>query len=106
MKINTKQLNKFMNNDPSRVQRFLDSYWQEVESQFPQMLRQFQAQDWASLSITAHTLKSQSAYLGIKPLHELLYQIEKAADRKKGLDKLPSHFAKLQKLWQQIKAVN
>ncbi len=106
MKIDIKQLNKFLNNDPARVQRFLASYWQEVDTQFPVMIQQLQSKDWASLSITAHTLKSQSAYLGIRPLHELLYQIEKTADRKKGLDKLPALFGKLQQMWGQIRAAN
>ncbi len=92
--MNLDRLRNLLGNDKQIVSRFLDLYIEKVPALVDKLGKQISDEDIEGVGITAHEIKSQSAYLGLDDVVSLAAKIEEEADRKKT-DSLHVHYLKL-----------
>jgi HPt (histidine-containing phosphotransfer) domain-containing protein len=65
---------------PEMAARFIQLFKSQMPEQLAQLQQAADGDDWATVSVIAHTLKGQLAYLDENDLHETAYQLEKNAE--------------------------
>lgn len=95
--INLDRLNELLGNDKQIVSRFLDLYIEKVPLLLDRLSFEIIETDFDAVSITAHEIKSQSAYLGLDDVVSIASRIEADAENKKA-DLLSSYNSKLKGL--------
>ena len=83
-------LKSFTSNDQKKVNKYIGMFLQLAPSQIELLNKAFQNQDWDSLRASAHAIKPQFIYMGIKRGEEILKQIELRTEEKVLLEELPS----------------
>jgi HPt (histidine-containing phosphotransfer) domain-containing protein len=78
--IDLDKLNNLLGNDKQIVGRFLDLYIEKAPQLAEKLCNQLLHNDYVGASITAHELKSQSAYLGLSDIVQAAALIEEATD--------------------------
>lgn len=72
-------LQSFSGGDNTRIQKYVKMYLDSTPALFQSMEKAAQTNDSKQLKSTAHTLKSQVDYMGMKKAKELLKSIEEDA---------------------------
>ena len=62
--------------DETLVQRFIGIFKSQTPELLAQIRQGFEMQDWYTVSVVAHSLKSQSLYFGLAQLAGLAEQVE------------------------------
>lgn len=78
--IDLSKFNSLLGNDKQVICRFLNLYCEHMPKQLTRLGQQLNEHDNESASITAHEIKSQSAYLGLDKIVELSALIEKQTE--------------------------
>lgn len=94
--IDFNRLYQLFNGDQKLVKKFLRIFKQQTPIQLAELATFIEGENWAQVSIVAHSLKSQIKYLNLKDLATLAYHIEQRAELNKGVDKIPLLFERLQ----------
>ena len=89
-KIDLDKLKSFMTNDEKRVQQFLDIFKTQTPQQLKQLKVAIETEDFETISITAHAIKSQCRYLGLEISARTALQIEELAENGKDSEKIHS----------------
>ena len=77
-------LKKFTNNDPQKVERYIQTYLRTSERIFAELEEAGAHGSWEDAYTKAHTVKPQVQYMGIASLLELIMEIENKAKADPG----------------------
>lgn len=94
--INLDKISNLLGNDKQIVSRFLDLYIEKVPHLINKLGDELSNNDYTAAGITAHEIKSQSAYLGLDDIVTLASKIEDEADQQKN-EYAKEYFEKLSK---------
>lgn len=72
------------------VDRMIEIFESDMPNYLSDLTSQVSNNDWAGAAITAHTIKSQVAYLGLGNAEYLAREIEEKAENEEDLDNLES----------------
>ena len=95
IEIDIQTLSRLIGKENSILIRFLKIYETEFNNAIIKMKSAIDNGDFNMLSITAHSLKSQSKYLSIQPIVDLTFQLEQIADSKGSLEQINELLAQL-----------
>jgi CheY-like chemotaxis protein len=82
-------LNSFTRGDKQKINKYINIFLQACPEQLDQMNKQLVSGNYDQLRGTAHALKPQITYMGIHAGEDLIKRIEKYAEERKEVDKLP-----------------
>jgi HPt (histidine-containing phosphotransfer) domain-containing protein len=88
LEIDIENLSTLIGKDTSTLIRFLKIYESELNHSCIKIESAIQSLDYNTISITAHSLKSQSKYLNLKSIVALSQQIEQLADTKSEVQEI------------------
>ena len=83
-------LQTFTGGNKDKMAKYIGIFLQMCPGQLETMKNHLQAGDYNALRATAHALKPQVTYMGIKSGEDLIKRIEKHAADKFEVEKLPS----------------
>ncbi len=69
-----------MDGDQVMVDKFIALFKEQVKNQLPLMRAYLESGNYSLLANSAHIMKTQTAYLGLKELYELAHKVESLAD--------------------------
>lgn len=95
--VNLNRLSELLGNDKHIINRFLDLYCEKVPELMIKLKEQLLDMKYADASITAHEIKSQSAYLGLDTIVEYARTIEDLSEKKTQLIQQELVYEKLAK---------
>jgi HPt (histidine-containing phosphotransfer) domain-containing protein len=76
MPVNFEILRGYLNHDEAMVKRFLSVVCEALPDDLLKLKSYLLAKDFELSSITAHSIKTQCAYLGLNEAQDLAYKIE------------------------------
>jgi HPt (histidine-containing phosphotransfer) domain-containing protein len=88
-------LNSFAGGNKDKIAKYVNLFLQHAPAMVSTIEQHLAGKDYASLKTTAHALKPQITYMGIKSAEELIREIEHNAGENKNLDQLPGQVEKL-----------
>ena len=91
----------YSGNNPALIRKLIQSFLDKTPAVLNQMEEQVNANDLFSLSRTAHTLKPQLSYMGIKRAEETTKEIEECAKEQKDIASIPQKMDELKQMLQQ-----
>ncbi len=94
-------LNSFAGGDREKVNKYINLFLQHAPAMVSSMEKHLGDADYPSLKTTAHALKPQITYMGIKGGEELIKRIENNAGEQKNTESLPGQLDELKKLLDQ-----
>lgn len=100
--INYEKLLKLMGGDHSLADKLIQSFKVNSAELGVHMTELFKRSEYALLSNTAHILKTQAGYLGLKKLHNLCKDIEYYSRNNLSPDDLESRITELRILLDEI----
>jgi len=83
-------LRSFTGDSREKMNKYINIFLQMCPGQLDAMQSLLQSQNYDQLRATAHSLKPQVTYMGIKPGEGLIKTIEQYAGEKINLDQLPA----------------
>ncbi len=89
------RLRQLMGNDEEMVKKFLNIYKTEVPEQLERLEKFIKNEDWNDVSMLAHSIKSQSKYLGIEEIVQQAYEMEKMAEKEYDLSEMAEKYNSL-----------
>ena len=81
-------LNGLTGGDNVKLTKYINMFLKAAPEMLLNLEKYFNEKDWESLRVTAHSLKPQLSYMGIKQLEELIKTIEFNAGHQMQLDKM------------------
>lgn len=94
-------LRSFTGDSPEKLNKYVTLFLQHT----PQVIRNIESHlaggDWAALRSSAHSLKPQISYMGIKSCEALIKSIEQNAGNMQNLEQLPQQIEELKKILDQ-----
>lgn len=85
-------LQSFTGGNKDKINKYINIFLQMCPGQLDAMQGMLQSNNYDGLRATAHSLKPQVTYMGIKPGEGLIKNIEQYAAEKINLDQLPDLF--------------
>lgn len=82
-------LNSFTGGNPDKVKKYVTMFLNYCPSQLSAMKTQLDSGNYDQLRATAHALKPQITYMGIKGGEDLIKSIENLAGTKTDVERLP-----------------
>jgi HPt (histidine-containing phosphotransfer) domain-containing protein len=82
-------LNSFTGGNPDKIKKYVTMFITLCPGQLEQMKGHLDSQNFDGLRATAHALKPQITYMGIKEGENLIKTIEHLAATKSDIEKLP-----------------
>ena len=82
-------LTSFTSGNPEKIKKYVSMFLSYCPSQLDAMKEHVESQNFDQLRATAHALKPQITYMGIKAGEELIKSIENMAANKIEVEKLP-----------------
>ena len=82
-------LKSFTGGNPDKMKKYISMFLNYCPSQLQTMKDQLASENYDGLRGTAHALKPQITYMGIKGGEDLIKGIESIAGAKSGVEKLP-----------------
>lgn len=82
-------LKSFTGGNPDKMKKYISMFLSYCPSQLQTMNEQLESQNYDGLRGTAHALKPQITYMGIKGGEDLIKGIESMAGTKTNVEKLP-----------------
>ena len=89
-------LKSFTSGDQSKLTKYITMFVNGAQGSLEQMKQHMAAGEWPSLKTSAHSIKSQVKYMGIRDAEELAIAIEKNAGEQSNLEHLPEMISKLE----------
>ncbi len=83
-------LESFTGGNPEKMKKYMNMFIQMCPGQLSLMSTHLQSENYDQLRATAHSLKPQITYMGIKRGESLVKSIEHMAAEKKDVEKLPA----------------
>ncbi|MEI6817619.1 MAG: Hpt domain-containing protein [Bacteroidota bacterium] len=83
------------NGDAAKLTKYINMFLKATPDMLDNLDKYYAEKDWESLRVTAHSLKPQLSYMGIKSLEEAIKTIEFNAGHQMQLDKMPEMIAHL-----------
>ncbi|MBK6838367.1 MAG: Hpt domain-containing protein [Bacteroidetes bacterium] len=83
-------LRTFTGGNPDKIKKYVSMFLQLCPTQLATMSSQLTEQNYSGLRATAHALKPQITYMGIRRGEELIKTIENNAGNNVEVEKLPS----------------
>lgn len=83
-------LKTFTGGNPEKIKKYVGMFLQHCPGQLENMAGQLNGQDYDSLRATAHALKPQITYMGIRNGEALVKSIESMAGSRTDVEKLPA----------------
>ena len=96
--IDRSKLEHLLGGDQAMVHKFIDIFYNQTPQQIKDLLFNTSENNWESVSITAHAIKSQCRYLGLDDLAERAAKIEQLSEEKRQLDLIPGLAVELEAL--------
>jgi HPt (histidine-containing phosphotransfer) domain-containing protein len=88
-------LNSFTGGNQEKNSKYIKMFLQNAPTLLNSIEENLVKEDWASLKTSAHSLKPQISYMGIKSAEELIKNIERDAGEKTNLEKISEKIATL-----------
>jgi HPt (histidine-containing phosphotransfer) domain-containing protein len=88
-------LKSFAGNSPEKMAKYINMFLNSAPAAMNTIQTCLQNQDWAGLKSSAHSLKPQISYMGIKSAEDLIKSIELNASEKINLDAMPQQVSSL-----------
>jgi len=82
-------LRTFTGGDPEKIKKYVTLFLSGTGPAISSIKKHLEASDWPALRTAAHSLKSQTKYMGIARAEELAIFIEHNAAQASNLDQLP-----------------
>ncbi|REJ80566.1 MAG: hypothetical protein DWQ44_06325 [Bacteroidetes bacterium] len=82
-------LKTFTGDNSDKMKKYMNMFIQHCPGQLDLMNNHLQSQNYDALRATAHALKPQITYMGIKQGEDLIKGIEHRAGNKEEVEKLP-----------------
>ncbi|HQW23930.1 MAG TPA: Hpt domain-containing protein [Bacteroidia bacterium] len=89
-------LKSFTGGNPDKMKKYISMFLSYCPGQIQTMKDQLEAQNYDGLRGTAHALKPQITYMGIKGGEDLIKGIENLAGTKSNVEKLPEMLGNFQ----------
>lgn len=89
-------LTSFTGGNPDKMKKYISMFLNYCPTQLSAMKTQLDGGNYDQLRATAHALKPQITYMGIKPGEELIKAIEHHAGSKTEVEKLPEMLSRFQ----------
>lgn len=83
-------LESFTGGNPEKMKKYMSMFIQMCPGQLSLMSTHLKSENYDQLRATAHALKPQITYMGIKRGESLVKSIEQMAAAKSDVDKLPA----------------
>jgi HPt (histidine-containing phosphotransfer) domain-containing protein len=83
-------LKEFTGANPDKMKKYINMFLQSAPSHLAKMQESLVAGDYETVKITAHSLKPQMSYMGIKSQEQAIKDIESYAGNRSHLDELPA----------------
>jgi len=83
-------LESFTGGNPDKMKKYMNMFIQMCPGQLTLMANHLQSANYDQLRATAHSLKPQITYMGIKRGEDLVKSIEHMAAEKRDVEKLPA----------------
>lgn len=83
-------LESFTGGNPEKMNKYMNMFIKLCPAQLTLMANHLQSENYDQLRATAHSLKPQITYMGIKRAESLVKNIEHMAAEKKDVEKLPA----------------
>jgi HPt (histidine-containing phosphotransfer) domain-containing protein len=93
-------LKTFTGGNPDKMKKYISMFLQLCPGQLETMQTHLESGNYDSLRATAHALKPQITYMGIKKGEELVKTIEHNAGNKVDVEKLPAMMADFKSICQ------
>ncbi len=91
-------LNEFTRGDVSKVKKYIQMYLDMAAQKLQVIEEGMQKKDYESIKVAAHTLKSQTKYMGISVAEETIIRIERYCGEQTQLHELPALVEELTKI--------
>jgi len=88
-------LNSFAGGNSEKINKYVNLFIQHAPGMVESMDGHLSNKDYAALKTTAHALKPQITYMGIKTAEDLIREIEQNAGENKNLESIPQQISKL-----------
>ena len=99
--INLSFLKSFTGSSPEKMNKYINLFLQHAPLLMHSMEDNLAKEDWPALRSSAHSLKPQISYMGIKNGEDLIKTIELNAGEKTNLLDLPFQISKMKEILEQ-----
>lgn len=96
--VDLNKLTSLLGNDKHIIGRFLDLYIEKMPDLIDKLDYQLKNENYIGANITAHEIKSQSAYLNLEDIVTLAGKIENQTEEASGLKPTKKQFIELKHL--------
>ncbi len=96
--INLTFLKSFTAGNSEKMNKYINMFLQHAPNLVKAMDEHLSKEDWPALKSSAHSLKPQISYMGIKPAEDLIKSIESNAGEKTNLESIPSQINTLKQI--------
>lgn len=86
-------LKQFTGDNPEKLKKYINMFLTAAPGMMDNMEECLKTGDYDSLKVTAHSLKPQISYMGIKSQEQAIVDIESYAGNRSHLDELPGMIA-------------
>lgn len=91
-------LKSFTGSSPEKMHKYVNLFLQHAPALMQAMETNLASGDWPGLKTSAHSLKPQISYMGIKSAESLIKNIESNASEKINLETIPANLASLKEI--------
>ncbi|MEO5571168.1 MAG: Hpt domain-containing protein [Bacteroidia bacterium] len=91
-------LNSFTGGNRDKNSKYIKMFLQNAPTLMGSMEENLKKEDWANLKSSAHSLKPQISYMGIKSAEELIKNIERDASEKTNLENISERITTLKNI--------
>lgn len=91
-------LKTFTGGNSDKMGKYINMFLQHAPNLVVMMEENLAKQDWAGVKTSAHSLKPQISYMGIKPAEELIKNIESNAGERINLENIPLQINSLKEI--------
>ncbi len=91
-------LNSFTGGNREKNAKYIKMFLQNAPSLIGSIEENLKKEDWASMKSSAHSLKPQISYMGIKSAEELIKTIEHDAGEKTNLENISDKITSLKNI--------
>ncbi len=92
-------LQSFTGNNPVKMEKYISIFLEIAPPEEELLRKNLELKDWDGVRATAHSMRPQMTYMGIKSGEMLLDTIEKNAESGTALEKMPEHIGDFNKIF-------
>jgi HPt (histidine-containing phosphotransfer) domain-containing protein len=92
-------LKNFTGNNPVKMEKYISIFLEIAPPEEELLRKSLELKDWDSVRASAHSMRPQMTYMGIKSGEQLLDTIEKNAESLTALEKMPEYIGDFNKIF-------